>query len=46
MAKIPTFEGDDLRRLTKEIEKAKTYLKQAANFNSTLDQTQSDPGIE
>lgn len=32
MSQIPEFEGDDLRRLAKEINKARNYLNQAASF--------------
>ena len=37
MSHIPEFEGDDLRRLANEINKAKQFLKQATTFRQMYD---------
>ena len=37
LSHIPDFEGDDLRKLANEINKAKQFLKQAITFNKMYD---------
>ncbi len=41
MSHIPEFEGDDLRRLANEINKAKQFLKQCITFSKMYDKREN-----